>query len=284
MNVLKTLLLLALAAHLPLYGQTKYATQINSKIIKSLQIRQEGELFSEPFAALNGDKAIEINFDALNPGYSRYAYKIIFCNADWTPSNLSPVEYLDGFQDDVIEDFATSMSTTTQYTNYRVFFPNEDVRLKLAGNYAVQFYEEDNPSKIVFTACFSLVEPMVNIAANVSGNTNIDTNQSHQQVSFSIQHPNMDIPYPQTDLKIWVLQNNRRDNAVTGFKPMEIRKGTIVYENIRELIFPAGNEYRRIEFLSNKYNGMGVEKISFHNPYYHIDLMKDYPKSGETYQ
>ena len=29
---------------------------------------------------------------------------------------------------------------------------------------------------------------------------------------------------------------------------------------------------------------MGVEKISFHNPYYHIDLMKDYPKSGETYQ
>lgn len=284
MNVLKTLLLLALAAHLPLYGQTKYATQINSKIIKSLQIRQEGELFSEPFAALNGDKAIEINFDALNPGYSRYAYKIIFCNADWTPSNLSPVEYLDGFQDDVIEDFATSMSTTTQYTNYRVFFPNEDVRLKLAGNYAVQFYEEDNPSKIVFTACFSLVEPMVNIAANVSGNTNIDTNQSHQQVSFSIQHPNMDIPYPQTDLKIWVLQNNRRDNAVTGFKPMEIRKGTIVYENIRELIFPAGNEYRRVEFLSNKYNGMGVEKISFNNPYYHIDLMKDYPKSGETYQ
>ena len=145
MNVLKTLLLLALAAHLPLYGQTKYATQINSKIIKSLQIRQEGELFSEPFAALNGDKAIEINFDALNPGYSRYAYKIIFCNADWTPSNLSPVEYLDGFQDDVIEDFATSMSTTTQYTNYRVFFPNEDVRLKLAGNYAVQHQHRHEP-------------------------------------------------------------------------------------------------------------------------------------------
>ena len=241
-------------------------------------------MFSEPFTALNGGRPIEISFDALEPGYTRYAYRVVYCDADWTPSNLSPVEYLDGFQDNVVEDFATSMATTMPYTNYRVFFPNEDVQLKLSGNYVAIFYPEDEPDNVAFTACFSLVEPMINIAAKVSGNTNIDTNQSHQQVSFVIQHPHLDIRFPQTDLKIHVLQNNRRDNMVSDLKPMEILRGSIVYDNLRELIFPAGNEFRRVEFLSNRYNGMGVERISFHNPYYHIDLMTDYPEAGESYQ
>ena len=51
---------------------------------------------------------------------------------------------------------------------------------------------------------------------------------------------------------------------------MTILENQILYTNNQNLIFPAGNEYRRMEFLSNKYNGMHVESISFHNPYYHV--------------
>ena len=145
-------------------------------------------------------------------------------------------------------------------------------------------YNEDYPSQIVFTACFSIFEPMVSVAATVSGNTDIDTNQSHQQVSFAINNKNFPITYPQTDLKIWVYQNNRRDNAVTGLQPMTILENQISYTNNQNLIFPAGNEYRRMEFLSNKYNGMHVESISFHNPYYHVELMTDYRRDQLSYQ
>lgn len=67
-----------------------------------------------------------------------------------------------------------------------------------------------------------MVEPVVNISASVSGNTDIDTNQSHQQVSFNINNKNFPITYPQTDLKIFVYQDNRRDNAVTDLQPMSI--------------------------------------------------------------
>ena len=161
---------------------------------------------------------IEVNFDAFNPGFGRYAYNLVHCNADWTQSNLSPIEYMNGFQGSTIEDFANAMGTTVQYTNYRLLFPNDDVQPKVSGNYALQVYNEDDPSQIVFTACFSIFEPMVSVAATVSGNTDIDTNQSHQQVSFAINNKNFPITYPQTDLKIWVYQNNRRDNAVTGLQ------------------------------------------------------------------
>ena len=205
-----------------------------------------GEMFSDPFIELGGENRIEVNFDAFNPGFGRYAYNLVHCNADWTQSNLSPIEYMNGFQGSTIEDFANAMGTTVQYTNYRLLFPNDDVQPKVSGNYALQVYNEDDPSQIVFTACFSIFEPMVSVAATVSGNTDIDTNQSHQQVSFAINNKNFPITYPQTDLKIWVYQNNRRDNAVTGLQH--------------------------------------VESISFHNPYYHVELMTDYRRDQLSYQ
>ncbi|MDO4755251.1 MAG: DUF5103 domain-containing protein, partial [Parabacteroides sp.] len=58
----------------------------------------------------------------------------------------------------------------------------------------------------------------------------------------------------------------------------------ISYTNNRELIFQAGNEYRRMEFLSHKYNGMRVENISYHNPYYNVELMVDMPRNKITSQ
>lgn len=65
---------------------------------------------------------------------------------------------------------------------------------------------------------------------------------------------------------------------------MTILENQISYTNNQNLIFPAGNEYRRMEFLSNKYNGMHVESISFHNPYYHVELMTDYRRDQSSYQ
>lgn len=265
-------------------AQTTYFTQVNNKQIKTLQVRVAGDPFSDPFIPLAGNEQIEINFDALNPAIPQYAYSVIHCDADWTQSVLSPIEYMNGFQGMTIDDFANSLGTSVQYTNYRLLLPNENIQFKVSGNYAVRVYPEDNPDQTAFIACFSVVEPMVKVAASVSGNTDIDTNQTHQQVSFVVNTKNFPITYPQTDLKIWVYQDNRRDNAVTGLQPMSILENQIAYTNNRNLIFEAGNEYRRMEFISNSYNGMHVESISFHNPYYHVELMTDYKRAGQPYQ
>jgi len=284
MRIISWLFLLISIGFSSVNAQEIFQTNVSHKLIKSLQVRVENEPMSIPVIELNGDQYIEINFDALTPDYSRYAYSIIHCNADWQQSMLSPIEFMNGFSGMPIENFANAMGTTVQYSNYKLLLPNDDIQFKASGNYAVQVYNEDNPNQIVFTACFSIVEPMVNISANISGNTSIDTNKTHQQVSFVINHRNFPIAYPQSDLKIWVYQNNRRDNAVTGVQPMSIRSNEIEYSNNRDLIFDAGNEYRRMEFLSNRYNGMHVESTSFHNPYYHVELMIDQTRDGYTYQ
>ncbi|MDR1344508.1 MAG: DUF5103 domain-containing protein [Tannerellaceae bacterium] len=260
-----------------------YRTGIHGGAIQTLKVGIAGETLSDPVIGLNGGKQIEINFDAMEQNFNRFAYSIEHCDAAWNPSQLSPVEYLDGFQGLTLNDFANSSATTVQYTNYRLLLPNDEVKLKLSGNYAVNIYRENEPDRILLTACFSVVEPLVNISAEVTGNTLTDFNNEHQQVDFYVDCNNLAVAHPQTDLKLFVYQNGRMDNAAGDIKPTTILNKRLSYDRNRALIFEAGNEYRRIEFLSHAYNGMGVDDISFHNPFYHLTLRTDPPRARRAY-
>ncbi|MDR3261884.1 MAG: DUF5103 domain-containing protein [Tannerella sp.] len=274
---------LCLFAGNAMYAQTVYRTEIYTNQIKSLQVKVEGELISEPYIELNGDKALEINFDALNHSQGRYVYSIIHCDADWQKSTLSPIEYMDGFQGMTIDDFAQPINTTTHYINYRLYLPNDNIRFKVSGNYAILVSEEDTPDKVVFSARFAVYESLIGIRAEVSGNTDVGFHKIHQQVSFQIDTKNLSIMYPQTDLKIRVCQNNRSDNVATHLQPSSIANNRLTYEHQPDLIFEAGNEYRRIEFLTHRYNGMNIERIQYFNPYYHADVTVDQSRADQSY-
>ena len=283
-NYIKATLLLLLLTYVEnAVAQEAYRSEIMRGDIKSLEVKVEGEIISTPYIELNGEKNIEISFDALHRSSGRFSYSIIHCDADWKKSALIPIEYMKGFNDIALEDFANSMNTMTHYTNYKLFFPNEDTQLTVSGNYAIQIYEEDNPRNIALTACFSIVEPLIEIDAFVSGKTDIDFNKAHQQVDFTINQKDIVISYPQTDLKIFVYQNNHLNDVRTNLQPMAITNKQLQYKHNRNLIFEAGNEYRRIEFLTHRYNGMGVESIGFYNPYYHATLIPNRIRSNRGY-
>ena len=279
-NILLTILALSL---FQVYAQQVYRTDVYNNSIKTLQVKRVGEMLSAPYIALNKNEQIEVNFDVIDYESGEYTYAIIHCDADWKQSFLQPLEYMSGFQGMPITDYVGASATTTHYMNYRLLLPNDDVQFKVSGNYAVQVFAEDNPRQAVLTACFSIVEPKVQIEAQVSSNTDIDFNQSHQQLSFHLLHKDLPLYQPETELKVQVMQNNRQDTKVQHLLPQRREPNRLIYEHLRTLIFPAGNEYRRFEFLSNKYNGMGVEDISFHNPYYHITLYPDPIRSITPY-
>ena len=264
-------------------AQEPYRTGVYRDDIKSLQVKVEGEFISTPFIALNGDKKIEISFDALFRASGRFAYTVVHCNADWKKSDLLPIEYMKGFQRETIENYANAIGATTHYTHYRISFPNERTQLTVSGNYAVQVFEEDAPGKIVLTACFSIVEPLIEIDAVVSRNTDIDFNNAHQQVEFTVNHKNLNIPFPQTDLKVFVYQNNNRNDIRANLQPLIVISNQLQFRNNRDLIFEAGNEYRRTEFTTHRSLGMGVESIAFYDPYYHVTLYQDKKRDKKPY-
>lgn len=106
MRVYSLLFMMFFALSIGANAQVKFFTNVNSKQIKTLQVKVAGELISEPYITLGGEEQIEINFDGLGSGYTRYAYNVVHCNADWTQSQLSPIEYMNGFQGTTIDDFA----------------------------------------------------------------------------------------------------------------------------------------------------------------------------------
>lgn len=261
-----------------------YRTQAISPEIYTIQVKGNGEWDSQPIITLGSNDFVNISFDRISDNsFNRLRYKILFCNADRTPNKeISEVEYLDGFNDNPIDDYTSSINTTVNYTHFNLDIPNRDVSLKLPGNYLVAVYEEDNPGKILLTASFSVIDPKTSIMAQISSVTDIDANKEHQQVSFSIQHQ-LQMRDPVTELKVFVRQNNRLDNESKNLKPSMITPNKVSYDHIRDLIFQAGNEYRRFETSSHRTNGLNVAHIEYQRPYYIMDIATDQKRYGRSY-
>lgn len=242
--------------------------------IKSLQVKPNGEWGEQPVMPLGGANYMEISFDDLQHNFVRYTYTITHCNADWKQSDLIRSEYMDGFDDNRIDEYDQSMNTEMEYNHYTFTLPNEDVKLLVSGNYIVNIFEdgEDEP---VARACFSVIEPHVGITMELSGNTDIDTYASHQQLSFVINYSGFQTRNAIDELIPVVRQNNRWDNAVYNLKPTFMRVNEMVYEHNRNLIFEAGNEFRRFEILDRHVPTMRIDRMRYDGDYYHATVMTD---------
>ena len=259
----------------------KYKTCAFSDMVKTLQVGVMDNIFAAPIIELEGENWIEISFDVMNPEPQVYTYTLTHCNADWTPSQLVQSEYMNGFQNRIIEDYEVSFNTTTDYVNYRLTFPNEDVYMKVSGNYLVQIFPQ-NSDKPILHACFSVVEPSAPISMQVTSQTDKGMNNFYQQVNFSVSYGN-EVKTPTQDLKVYVQQNNRIDNEAVMVKPLTVQSNKLIFEHIPALIFDGGNEYRSFEMITHQYNGLNIESIEFHSPFFHSVLYPDLVRSRHPY-
>ncbi len=274
-------LVLFILFSLQINGQT-FRTETFSPNIKTLRVQVAENWAAPPVIKLGSNHAIEISFDEMGEQTSHFVYKLTHCNADWTPSTLIESEYMTGFQYLPIDDYVLSFNTTVDYTNYKLYFPNDNTTFLTSGNYAVSIFPENDQTQPVLTACFSVVEPEVSINMKVSTNTDIDFNRAHQQVSFEVLLSGNNNPTTQ-DYKVYVQQNSRRDNQATLIQPLMHEPRKLIFEHNPQLIFEAGNEYRRFEHISNQYNGINIENVEFHPPYYHVDIYPEQIRSKGSY-
>lgn len=262
-----------------------YHTQPKSEEIYTIQVNKNGDWNQNPVIGLNSNDYIHISFDRISENsYDRLRYRVIHCDAYWKKSTgISEIDYLDGFNDNPIDDYAPSLNTTVEYTHFAIDIPNRDVGVKLSGNYVVEVYEDGISDEVLLTACFSVVDSKVSIAPTITSNTDIDTNRAHQQLSFTILHQNLTIRDPFTELNVFAWQNNRLDTERGKMKPTYINPGKLIYEHNRDLIFSAGNEYRRFETSSYRYNGLNVDHIEYNRPYYTMYIVPDKVRANRAY-
>lgn len=258
-------------------------TRVFDSNVKSVKLSVGGNKYVPAIYVLGSDRQIEVNFDYLDYDRHYLRYSVVHCDADWQPSQLQESEYVDGFNYADITDYAQSEATFVHYFNYGFALPSEDLKLTKSGNYLLKVWEQDDPDKVLFQTRFCVSENLVGVAASVSSRTDIDYNDRHQELTIEVANRNNVIKDPYGELTVAVMQNSREDNAVTLTKPQMVGGGKITFAHDKKLIFPAGNEFRRIETVSLHSLNMGVERMEYFDPYYHATLRTDQMRNEASY-
>ena len=107
----------------------RYEDREYKDYIKSVTFYQPGNPISGNLLALNSNDRLVLGFDDLTGEMKDYNYTVVHCNSSWEPSDMMETEYLDGFYDNYISNYAYSFNTLQKYIHYEVVFPNEDVNI-----------------------------------------------------------------------------------------------------------------------------------------------------------
>src|SRR5690554_8155469 len=100
--------------------------------IKTVQFRGATDFSQLPIVRLG--ESLHLSFDALNGKEENFYYTLTHHNFDWSESDLSKSEYLDGFDDVRITSYENSLNSLQIYSHYTISIRNRDTRrLKRSG-------------------------------------------------------------------------------------------------------------------------------------------------------
>ena len=264
-------------------GSVDTQVRILNNNVRSLKVSLASNMYIPPVLMMNGDDRLVVNFDYLDYDVHYLRYSVTHCNADWQPSQLVESEYVSGFNYADIDDYEQSSATYVHYYNYQFMLPNADMEFLVSGNYLLTVYEQDDPDDILFQTRFSVSEGKVGVYPKATSRTDIEYNNRFQQLSFDVRFKPGEIKDPYSELTCVVTQNSRQDNAVVVKRPLSVGVDFVTYDHNRDLIFPAGNEFRRFETVNAHNINMGVQSIRYYEPMYHATLMVDEPRNELQY-
>ena len=268
----------AIAIILMILSLSSYAERL-----RTMKVMKEGDFMGAPVIRLGSDERISVNFDEWSEDYSDLQYRLVHCGPDWKPSGLLESEYLDGFNIADIDDWAFSSNTFVHFVNYQVFLPNEQINPLLSGNYIMEIFERDNPDETIGEARFSVTEHTADLKGGVSSRTDRGLNTEWQQMELSVIPTDVNIDDPYTRLRVDITQNGAPYSRSTLTTPSRLEGKSIIYSHQPELIFKAGNEFRRFESIRTNYNDMHVDSMRFLSRNYHVWLTPDRERSSREY-
>lgn len=259
--------------------------QVFAPNIRTLQLVVDNNPLLPPMLDISKHQHLCISWDEMSHQYHRYIYHLQHCQHDWTPSDgIFESDYLNGLNDQPVEQYEKSFNTTQTYTHYSLTLPNKETSMRLSGNYKLLVYEDGgNPEEPVLEARFCIYENQMSIQSIVSTDTDVDFNKNHQQLTLGIQYNGLNVIDPYEELHTVVLQNRRWDNRVEGLKPNIRKAHAIEFTHAAPLIFKAGNEFHKFELIDVHRPAMGVDRIEWFDPFYHATLEAQRPPRSYQY-
>lgn len=263
----------------------RYEDYIYDDNIKTILLYKEGFKLAPPLIQLGSDEKIHLSFDDLSGELKTFKYTVIHCDANWKPSDLMPMQYIDGFTDDFISNYGSAFTIEQKYYHFDLVFPTENLKPNLSGNYVLKvFKDEDTDDNLMFSRRFMIVEPKVEVSGIVKRATSNEEMNYKQEVDFTISYSTYPITNPYSDLKVVVTQNDRWDNANTSLQPKYIKDNLLdYYYTDDQNTFNGGNEFRHFDTKNIKSFSDRIKKITTDSLGYEVYLLPDARRSFTSY-
>ncbi len=262
MALLRSLSLFLLFAPQIIFSQI--VEKVEPSYISTIQFR--GNTDQSQLPIINLGSRLQLSFDALNGEEEDYYYTITHHNFDWSPSDLSKSEYLDGFDDVRIQDYQNSLNTLQIYSHYELTIPNRDTRgLTKSGNYLISIFNSDG--ELVFTRRFMVAENIAQVGVEIKRARNLRMIDYKQVVHFTINSPDLLLINPKQTVKTLVLQNSNMKTAITDLVPQYTMGNELIYRYDEEAWFGGGNEFLAFDNKDARSATNGVRYIELTDVY-----------------
>ena len=193
-------------------------------------------------------EGFQLQFDDLFGNEANYYYEIIHCDYNWNPSPLPKNEYLQGFDNQRIQDYSNSFNALQIYSHYKLSIPNQFTQqLRISGNYIIKILDENK--EVVFSRKFILYEDLVTVPMQVKRARTISTVESKQNIEFLIKSNIITFQNPLKNVKIFLFQNGQFNTAIKNVPPQYTIGNELIYKYDTQTQFWAGNEFL---FFENK--------------------------------
>ena len=225
--------------------------------------------------------SFQLQFDDLYGNEANYYYTITHCDYDWKPSQLSKSEYLNGFDDQRIQDYTNSLNSLQIYSHYKLSFPNRFTRFRVSGNYVIKILNDDK--EVVFSRKFILYEELVSVPMQIKRARNLTVIEQKHNVDFAIKSATINFQSPLTNVKVTLMQNGKFDNAITNIKPQYTIGNDLIYKYDAETQFWAGNEFHFFENKDIRAANNSIATVDSNGGIYNAHLYLDQSKANNPY-
>jgi len=260
----------------------RYYDHTYRNTIRTVQLHQIGWKFSPPIIELNSSQRLQLEFDDLDGDIKSYYYTFVHCDADWQPSDINTFDYLKGFQQDFVTNYTTSSLTQQSYTHYSITLPNKNMQMTITGNYLLKVYLNNNPDSLIITRRFMVYEKDLSIHARESRGIGSDL-YTKQEILFTINTSRYRVEDPFQAMKVFILQNGRWDNCISGLQPQFVTDTALQYLSDFGNSFDGGNQFRNVDMTSFRLISENIQRFVPNHDYTEIEMHPDKPRGREAY-
>lgn len=283
-QIMKHFLLIISFTCLSLFAnaQLVYDNMVYDQNVKTVILTKAGVDDRYPIISLNTSEQLELGFDVIGNKNEYFQYTVVHCDANWNPTPMNQNDYLQGVTFDNINDFRYSTNTYVKYIHYGLLLPNENMQLRIAGNYLLKVYRNFDEEDLVLTRKFWVLNNSVKVTAKVQPSTLAQHRFTKQEVTFEVDYTGFNIVNPFNDVKVQIMQNGRLDNALSDIKPQFIQNNKLQYNDFEQALFKGSNEFRFFDFRGIRQLSPNVRTKTF-DSVYHLILNTDESRGSNQY-